>query len=202
MRTILRLGMVRPSLQMLADDVQQRLKPDRFLHVLGVTHAAVQMAMRHGGDPELAAIAALLHDRSKSMSPAEIEADLGRRGIAIPDEDRSYPAVWHGVHAGAVARQDQLFGDAKDAEQVSEAVSVHSTADRALGDLAKILFVADFTEPGRDFEGIDDLRAAARKSLDEGFKRCLVEKCRYMKKRGQPVSPRAVRALEFYHLAL
>jgi predicted HD superfamily hydrolase involved in NAD metabolism len=195
-------AMVRPSFQMLADDVQHRLSPGRFLHVLGVTHTAVHLAMRHGADPELAAVAGLLHDRSKGMQPDEIRADLERRGQAIPEEDLEHPAVWHGLHAAAVLRQDYEMKDEEGAGEVCAAVAVHTTADREMTTLAKILFVADYTEPGRDFEGLTELRALSRKDLDEAFKSILVHKCGHVISRGRSLSPRAQRALEFYRLKL
>ena len=191
------MGGVSP--QELADDVQLRLDPRKFLHVLGVAHAAVALAMRHGVDAQWAMTAGLLHDRSKNMTPKEIEADLKERGIEIPEEDRAFPAIWHGLHAAkAIGTELDLTRGARGeqgAAEIAEAVRLHSTADSPIGPLARILFIADFTEPGRDFPGLDELRRIARQSLDGGYRRVLEHKCRYMKAQGKTLSPRALRAL-------
>lgn len=164
------------------------------MHVLGVAHTAAALAFRHGADPARAACAAWLHDISKSMPPAEIEADLIRRGAAIDDDDRAHPATWHGPHAAALARGELALED----EELACAVALHSTADEGMSQLAKILFLADALEPGREHEGIRELRALARKDLDEAFRRTLERKCRAVQDKGWGLSPRAARAMAHY----
>jgi len=191
------------SYQGLLDHLADTLRPPRFLHVLGVTHTAVQLAERHGLDCELAAAAGLIHDRSKEMDPKEIEADLTRRGVEIPEEDRSFPPIWHGLHAAAWLRQDPGWASGAGLDALAEAVRYHSTAEAGLGTLARLLFVADFIEPGREFEGIDELRSEAREDLDAAFKSCLAAKCRHMiRKGGKAVHPAAQRALDQYGIEI
>lgn len=185
-------------LQRLADDARQSLRPKRFLHVLGVTHTAVTLAIRHGVDPVRAAAAALLHDRSKETPPERIKADLESRGSAIPEDDAPYPALWHGPHAAVLARDEYGISEEDGLGEIAEAVTIHSTADAAMSPLAQILFLADYLEPSRDFEGIDELRALARQDLTGAFKRALENKCRHMRERGHAISPRARRALVYY----
>lgn len=185
--------------QALTDQLQTLLPPKKFLHALGVTHTAVALAERHGVATDWAALAGLLHDRSKAMAPEEIERDLARRGIGIPEDDKPYPAIWHGLHAAVWARQDLGLSEADGIEDIAEAVQFHSTAEADISPLAKVLFIADIIEPSRSFEGIESLRRVAHENLDEGFRTCLARKCAYVKRqRGAALSPRAVRALEFY----
>lgn len=187
---------------MLADQARDRLTPERFGHTLGTTHAAVALAFRHGLDPWAAAAAALAHDGSKSLSPEQIEADLDRLGAPLAEEDRPFPAIWHAIHAAQTARAEWEPVETDRSEPIAEAIELHSTADALMGPLARALFVADYTEPGRNFEGVDQLRDQARSDLDEGFRRCLASKCKHLKSRGMALSPRARRAAEFYDVAL
>lgn len=190
--------MVHVSLQALADRARGALTDERFLHVLGVAHLAVALADRHGIDTDMAAVAALLHDQSKSMKPAEIEADLERRGVSIPDEDRHSPATWHGLHAATLGEQDFGLKELEGWDEIAEAVALHSTADRDVGPLTKILFMADALEPGRVLDGAAELRRAAREDLDGGFRQTLKRKCAFMEARGTKLNSRAVRALAYY----
>lgn len=183
-------------IQALTDDAQRLLSPRKFLHLLGVTHTAATLAARHGVPVEQAVVAGLLHDWSKSMPPAEIEADLRARGVEIPEEDRDYPAVWHGLHAAVRARQEGLLNGLEGSEAIEEAVALHSTADAGIGPLAKILFIADYTEPGRQFDGVEELRSISARDLELGFSACLERKCRHMVSKGQAISLRAMRAAE------
>jgi predicted HD superfamily hydrolase involved in NAD metabolism len=180
----------------LLDHLVSGLRPGRFLHVLGVTHTAVQLAAQHGLHVELAAAAGLIHDRSKELPPARIEEELGRQGIQIPVEDRDYPAIWHGLHAAAWLRRDSGWDAGPELEALAEAVEHHSTGDSGLGPLGRLLFVADYLEPGRHFDGIGALRDAAAMNLETAYKSCLAAKCRYMIQKGRTVHPRALRALE------
>jgi HD superfamily phosphohydrolase YqeK len=117
-------------------------------------------------------------------------------GPGIDPADEPYPAVWHGPHAAQWAVRELGLSDAEGADEIAEAVSLHSTADRAMGRLARVLFVADALEPTRGYEGIDELRALARRDLDSAFSRVLERKCAHLSRRGEPLSPRAQRALE------
>lgn len=165
--------------------------------MLGVTHTAVQLAERHGADTTMAAIAGLVHDRSKWMKPEAIEAELKDRGIGIPAEDRDYPAIWHGLHAAAWLRQDAGLGTGPEIDELAIAIQHHSTAEAGLGPIGKILFIADYLEPGRYFDGIEKLRQLSRENLDEAYKSCLATKCTYMLQiQGKKIHPRARRALE------
>ncbi len=183
------------SLQALADDVQRRLKPEKYLHVLGVTHTAVALAIRHGADPIQAAAAALLHDVSKDMPLSEIESDMKRRGEPIGEEDRPFPAIWHGLHAAARARQDYGWTEVDGVSAIAEAVRLHSTGGAKMGTLAKILFLADALEPLRDYEGIEPMRRLARENMQEGFRQTLIQKCRHIESRGKQLNLRAKQAL-------
>lgn len=90
----------------------------------------------------------------------------------------------------------------KDGEDVCGAVAVHTTADRDMSLLGKILFVADYTEPTRDFADAPELRRISRVDLEEAFRQCLRSKCRHVLERKRQLSPRAIRALDCYGVAV
>ncbi len=181
--------------QSLADEAEARLSPQRFMHVLGVTHVAVDLAMRHGLNACRAAQAGLLHDISKEIAPEKLQSELRDSGVEIDPEDLDCPSIWHGIHAAQVEVRRLGLAGTPDAEELAEAVALHSTADAGMGPLAKALFVADFTEPGRGIKGSDELRRRAGDDLDAGYRRCLEIKCEYIAGRGMKLSPRAQRAL-------
>lgn len=185
------------SYQGMLDHLASALRPERLIHVLGVTHTAVQLAARHGLDIELSAAAGLIHDRSKEIPPARIEEDLLHRGIEIPEEDRPFPAIWHGLHAAVWLRQDAGWASGPGLDSLARAVEYHSTAEADLDPLGQLLFVADYLEPGRFFEGIEELRQLATRDLEMAYKSCLAAKCRYViQKRQQSIHPRAIRAMK------
>jgi len=194
--------MVGPSLQELADDAERRLPAKKFLHALGVTHAVTALAFRHGLDPDRAAAAGLLHDRSKAEPPAALEAELAAWGSPIEPVDRPFPGLWHAHHAAEAALRDRRWEDPEAAREIAEAVRYHSTGEAELGPLGKALFIADVIEPTRAFPGVEALRRAALGSLEAAYRQCLVEKCRHYAAQGRSLSPRALRALAACGLTL
>lgn len=189
-------------MQPVIDRLAATLSAKRFLHTLGVMHTAVVLADASGVDPREAALAALLHDGSKPIPPAEIEADLARRGMSVPAEDRATPATWHGLHAAVRLREELAWPEGaagtETAGRIARAVELHSSADADMEPLSRVLFTADALEPGRDFPGAEELRRIARNDPDSGFRATLRHKCAYILGRGMTLHPRARRALDHY----
>ena len=53
--------------------------------------------------------------------------------------------------------------------------------------LAKILFIADMTERGREFDGVEELRKIAEDDLEKGFLSVLSHKADYVKNSDNPI---------------
>lgn len=155
----------------------------------------MSLADLHGLDTSAAALAALLHDRFKSDSPLRIESAMKSLGEEITDEDRPWPALWHGPRAAAHARHELGLGPEDALDAISEAVALHSTTDAGAGPLTRLMLLADSLEPTRDFEGIEELRKLAANDFEAAFEATLANKVEHMKSRGIEPSPRALRAL-------
>jgi predicted HD superfamily hydrolase involved in NAD metabolism len=133
----------------------ERLKPDRFAHVMGVEGMCVLLAARWGVDPNRTMLAALLHDYCKGEDKHALKACLADCTRFPPCEaDLEHPEVWHGLAAAAVAEQE--FG-VQDVD-VLHAVAYHTTGVPQMGPVALTLYVADTFEPTRRYEGVEALR--------------------------------------------
>lgn len=183
------------AIQSLHDHLQDTLTPRRFLHVLGVTHTAVALAMRHGRNSETVALAALLHDVSKPIKPDEIRRQMQAWGTDIEPDDLDHPQIWHGMHAEKCASEWDALKGRGDRSAILEGVKYHSTAEENTSPEAQIVYLADALEPSRDYDGIDELRSKARRSINEGLEGVLNYKREYVLKKDGNISPRAERAL-------
>ncbi|MEN6627016.1 MAG: bis(5'-nucleosyl)-tetraphosphatase (symmetrical) YqeK [Candidatus Sumerlaeia bacterium] len=180
-------------IQTLLDRARTRMSERRLMHVIGVTHVITILAEIHKLDREAAVMAALVHDQSKELTPEKIEHDLNRYGEPLDGIDREFPRVWHGLHAAAWARHDLGIRD----EAVLEATALHSTTDAEIGPLTRALYIADVCEPGRRNAAAGRLMAIAKADLDEGFRKALVHKIRYMiEDQHARLHPRSIRALK------
>ena len=56
--------------------------------------------------------------------------------------------------------------------EILEAIRVHTTGKVGMSKLDKVIFLADYIEPNRDFPGVDELRNVAKKDLIRLY--CLV----------------------------
>jgi len=149
---------------------EKEMPAKRWKHTLGVIDSAVSLAKRYNGDPDKARTAAILHDVAKYW-PTEkqreaILADGHEAGLDTLEYDAP---LWH-AHAGAyVARYEFGIQD----EEILDAIRYHTSGRVGMSLLDKIVCLADYIEPGRNFPGVDKLRQLAESSLEralvEGF---------------------------------
>ena len=172
--------------------LHQRLAPGRVLHILGATHAAVEMAFRWDVDPSKALAAGLLHDIAKEDDSAyqRERVELSREGM--DPEYVDHPAVWHALAGAVIARED--FG--LRSGEVERAIRLHPTGDADMTALERIVFLADYVEPTRDWEGVSALRELARRDLRAAADSAVLTKTKFVQLSGRPLHPCSERALQ------
>jgi predicted HD superfamily hydrolase involved in NAD metabolism len=138
-----------------------RLSEKRREHSQRVAAEAADLALRFGAPPETAVIAGLLHDYCRELTDAETLAAAARYGLEVgPVEARRPKRILHGPVAAAELSAIGLSAD------ICGAIARHTTGAAGMSVLEKCLYLADFCEPGREFAGLDEVRALARTSLD------------------------------------
>lgn len=141
--------------------IAARLSSRRREHSHRVAAEAVALARRYGASPEEAEVAGLLHDYCRELTNEETLAAAARYGIPVgPVEARRPRNILHGPVAAAMLAEQGL--DAL----IASAIARHTVGAAGMTVLEKCLYLADYCEPGRDFPGVDDVRAAAAGSLD------------------------------------
>ena len=168
------------------------LKPNRVAHVLGCRDAAVELAKRWGVDERDAARAALLHDVTKALDgPLQLTLCRGY-GKVLDDFSIRYPKTLHALTGSLVA--ERIFGEN---QAVVAAIESHTTGKAAMNMLEKIIYVADYMEPNRDFPGVEQLRHLAFTDMDAALKLGLEMTLEHLKHQGAEVSPASRDALEY-----
>ena len=150
------------SRENLMQKIQMRMSEQRFKHVLGVEETAVALAKKYGASPEKASIAALTHDYAKERPDEEFKMVIVRDGFD-PELLNYNNAIWHGLVGASFVERELGIIDA----EILHAIRVHTTGAAKMSLLDKIIYVADYIEPGRDFPGVQDARAIAWADLDE-----------------------------------
>ena len=158
------------------------LKPKRMPHVLGTEQEAVRLVRRYGGDETQARIAALLHDCTKKLDMAQQLALCEKYGIMLDELEQKALKLLHSKTGAAIARD--VFG-VEDA--VYDAIFYHTTGKPDMTRLEKIIYLADYIEPTRDFPGVDELRKTVYEDMDKGLLMGLTMTIQEMEEMGNPV---------------
>ena len=158
------------------------LKHKRIPHVLGTEQEAIRLAERYGADVEKARIAALLHDCTKKLDMESQLALCDHYGIQLDELEQVSLKLLHSKTGAALARD--VFGVD---EEIYNAIWWHTTGHANMTLLEKIIYLADYIEPSRDFPGVDQLRSVCYKDLNEGLLLGLEMTIREMTDMGNPV---------------
>ena len=171
----------------LVDRLQAALKPKRFHHVLRVEQTAMELARQNGVDVEKASIAGLCHDYAKQRPDQDFIDEIHKKGL---DSDLlNYGnAIWHGI-VGAELIKDEL--DIWD-EDILNAVRHHTTGAAKMTKLEQVVYMADYIEPARDFEGVDQARQLTAQDLGAGVAYQTKHTLNYLIENNKPVYPKTI----------
>ena len=177
------------SLSQLRPVALSYLKHKRIPHVLGTEQEAIRLAERYGADVEKARRAALLHDCTKKLDREEQLALCRRYGIQLDELEQKALKLLHSKTGAAIARD--VFGVDDD---IYSAIWYHTTGHAGMTKLEKIIYLADYIEPSRDFPGVDKLRKVCYEDLDRGLLMGLEMTIEEMTSMGNPVHHATIEA--------
>ncbi len=192
-----RLYGVRPQLEWLREEAIKLLAPKRVPHVMGCEQEAVRLAERWGEDVYSAAVAGILHDITKKCSGNEQLLLCEKYGTVTDALELEAPKLLH-AKTGA----DMAWAEFGVSPEVREAIRWHTTGRADMTMLEKIIYMADYMEPNRDFEGVDELRKLAYEDIDQALRLGLQMSMDDMAARDIVPHPRSLGALEYIKRSL
>lgn len=150
--------------EQLIDSVRAQMPERRWLHVVGVMETAVILANRFGEDPVKAELAAILHDVAKYWATDRMERIIREQGLpsVLLEYDKE---LWHAPVGAWVAEHEYGITDA----EVLNAIRYHTSGRKGMTKLDKVVCLADYMEPGRDFPGVDTIRELSEHDLDKAL---------------------------------
>lgn len=165
--------------------LQSVLSPKRFAHSIGVMESAVRLAERYGEDRNKAALAGLLHDCARDIRGDRVFDFCRRYQVEVDPVSRLQPELLHGPLGARMAATEWGIAD----EQVLKAIEVHTNGCPGMDLLAKIIFIADYVEPGRSFPGVDQLRDRVMQDLDGAIVQAIDGTVQYVLSQGNLLHP-------------
>lgn len=164
--------------------------PKRVPHVIGCSQTAERLALQYGANPVDAKRAGILHDVTKALTGTEQLKLCESYGIILNHFEQNHPKLLHAKTGATIARA--VFGEN---DAVYRAIYWHTTGTTGMHTLDKIVYLADYMEPNRDFPGVDELRALVAQSLDAGMLCGLRMSVEQLRARGSEVDPNSQAAL-------
>lgn len=175
--------------------LQTELNYKRFVHTLGVASTAACLAMCYGADVEKAELAGLLHDCAKCLDLKKMVKLCDKAGYELSDVERESSSLCHSK-AGAVLAQEQ-YG--VDDEEILNAIRFHTTGRPGMSLMEKIIFIADYMEPGRDVASdLPQVRALAFSNIDDCLMTILHDTLVYLNSSGREVDPMTRKTYDYY----
>ena len=188
-----RLYGAKPDFAWLREKAYAMLNPKRIPHVKGCEEEAVRLAAFWGEDTEEAAEAGILHDITKKL---DLQGQLllcRKYDIVIDALEARSDKLLHSKTGAAVAKHEFGVSDA-----VATAITWHTTGRPGMSRLEKILYLADYMEPTRDFEGVDELRRLCYEDLDRAMALGLAMSIGDLKARHREIHPMTEKAMVYY----
>lgn len=175
------------SMKKLRKKIRKAQNPKRYEHTLGVEYTAASLAMRYNANVQDALLAGLLHDCAKCLSDEKLLAICEKNKLAVTETERKLPFLLHGKVGGFLA--EKKYGIQN--PEVIDAIINHTMGRKGMSLLEKIVFVADYIEPGRrQAPNLDELRKLAFQDLDKALLQILEGTLAHLKSNGYAIDPR------------
>jgi len=183
----------RYNITRIEEETRKTLSTERFLHSRHAALQAYDLCRRFRLNPTAGYLAGIAHDLAKQLNNKELLKIVksGGSSYSISPLEKKRPNLLHGK-AAAVLLRDRLCIHNED---VLEAVAYHTSGYEGMGQLAKVVYIADKTESTRNIER--DLRLKCREdSLDSILYAVLEKTINKLKLKGMDLSQDTLNILE------
>lgn len=164
--------------------VKAQLTEHRYQHTLGVMDTAILLAKRFDADEKKAELAAIFHDYAKFRPKDEMRKIIVCEGL--PEDLLEYNAeLWHAPVGAYLAEHEAGITDS----EVLSAIRYHTSGRRGMTKLEKIIYLADYIEPGRHFPGVAEVRELAKANLNDALIKAVQNTILFLMKKNQVIYP-------------
>lgn len=168
-----------------------KVGPWLYDHLIATQELAIELADIYKVDRQKAMLAGLLHDCAKPMSHAELFSHAERYHIQLDPVRLAQPGLLHASVGAKLVHAELGITDS----EILDAIAVHNTGSRDMSMLGKILYLADASEPDRDYPGVQRIRELALGGdLDDALLTTMDIKIRHVLERKRMLHPMTVEA--------
>lgn len=179
--------------------LKKELDKERYEHTQGVMYTAAALAMCHGADIDRALLAGLLHDCAKCIPGAKKVKLCEKYHLEVTAVERENPSLLHAKLGAYLAEKKYHVKD----QGILNAIKSHTTGRPGMSLLEKIIYIADYMEPGREeLPDMAEVRQLAFRDIDKCLYRILADSLEYLKSRDIAIDEMTEKTYEFYKTEL
>lgn len=183
------------QLRKLRKEIEKVQDTRRFEHTLGVEFTSAALAMRYGASVRDAQTAGLLHDCAKCLTDRERVSICQKNNISMTELEMENPFLLHAKVGAFLARERYGVTD----QDILNAIHNHTTGRPGMSLLEKIVFIADYMEPGRNHApNLEEIRSMAFADLDQTLLKILGDTLDYLDGGNGDVDPMTRKTWEYY----
>jgi predicted HD superfamily hydrolase involved in NAD metabolism len=164
--------------------VKNQLTEHRYIHTLGVLETSLLLARRYGADLKKAELAAIFHDYAKFRPKDEMKKIVIEEKLPL-DLLQYGNELLHAPVGSVLVKKEAGISDS----EVLRAIYYHTTGNKKMTTLEKVIFLADYMEPNRRFPGVEEVREAAEYSLEEACLIAVKNTIRFLMDQRQKIYP-------------
>lgn len=175
--------------------IKNDLDKARYDHTLGVMYTAAALAMAHMADMENALIAGLLHDCAKCIPPDRKIKLCSKYHLNVSEIERENPSLLHAKLGALISVKKYKVKDI----EIVNAIASHTTGRPEMTLLEKIVFIADYIEPGRiEAPNLDEIRHIAFRDINLCMYYVLRDTLQYLHEKNIPLDPMTQKTYDYY----
>ncbi|USK32690.1 bis(5'-nucleosyl)-tetraphosphatase (symmetrical) YqeK [Bacillus sp. F19] len=172
--------------------VKEHLTDHRYEHTIGVMETAIVLARLYGADVKKAETAAIFHDYAKFRRKDEMKQIIIEQNMTKELLIHS-PELWHAPVGAYLAEKEAGIKD----KEILDAIRYHTSGRENMTLLDKVIYVADYIEPGRIFPGADEVREIAKNDLNKALIVSMKNTILFLLKKNQPIYPQTLQSYNF-----
>lgn len=164
--------------------VKKQLTEHRYVHTVGVMETALILANQYGADEKKAELSAIFHDYAKFRPKDEMKQIITQENMS-PELLEYNSELWHAPVGAFLVKKEVGIKD----NDILDAIKYHTSGRPGMTTLEKVIYLADYIEPGRHFPGVEEVRELAKEDLNKALIKALQNTIMFLLKKNQAVFP-------------
>lgn len=187
---------LKPSeLSKLRKEISKVQDSKRYEHTLSVAYTAANLAACYGESIDHALAAGMLHDCAKCLPEEKLLSICEKQHMQISEEEYKKPSLLHAKAGSFLAEKKYHIAD----RNILNAIRNHTTGRPGMSLLEKIIFVADYIEPGRrQAPRLEQIRRTAFADLDKAVLMILEDTLKYLQDSGSVIERTTQETYQYY----